>query len=57
MCIRDRLDIAFEKMKLDYPDMQSMYMMVSTKDEIMLVPDKEVKDVNELKNILYNSRI
>ena len=45
------LDIAFEKMKLDYPDMQSMYMMVSTKDEIMLVPDKEVKDVNELKNI------
>lgn len=38
-------------MKLDYPDMQSMYMMVSTKDEIMLVPDKEVKDVNELKNI------
>lgn len=45
------LDIAFEKLKLDYPDMQSMYMMVSTKDEIMLVPDKEVKDVNELKNI------
>lgn len=34
------LDIAFEKMKLDYPDMQSMYMMVSTKDEIMLVPIK-----------------
>lgn len=45
------LDVAFEKMKIDYPEMQSMYMMISNKDEIMLVPDKDVKNVNELKNI------
>lgn len=45
------LDVAFNRIKIDYPDMQSMYMMVSTIDEIIIVPDKAINNVKELKDV------
>lgn len=45
------LDVAFEKVKSDYPEMDSLYIMVSSRDELIVVPDKEINDVEYLKKI------
>lgn len=43
------MEKAFEKVKEDHPEMEQMYVLGSSRHELLLVPDSIVNDVEELK--------
>ena len=45
------MDEGFQKVKVDYPDISSVYVIPSSRHEIILVPDCVVDDVKHLKEI------
>ncbi len=45
------MEKSFEKIREDYPDMQSMYVLGSSRHELILMPDIAVDDVKDIERI------
>ncbi len=48
---REQMQKAYDKIKEDHPDMKDMYVIPSSRHEILLIPDTAVKDAKDLKTI------
>ena len=47
----DAMDKAYQKVKADYPEMENMYVLGSSRHEVILVPDCAFDDVEDLKQV------
>lgn len=45
------MDAAYQKLKEDYPEMESMYVIASSRHELLLMPDSKVDNVDNLKSM------
>ena len=45
------MESAYEKIKEDHPDMENLYVLGSSRHELILIPDDAVDNVEDLKAI------